>query len=131
VSGHFQEVIDDNFVEAKEVKRVLLCTGKVYFDLLEKQQKDNRKDVAIVRIEQIHPFPAKRVHQLISSQYSKAKVFWVQEEPSNMGAWSFIHRVYTYDQISVVARKESASPATGYLKMHPKEQAELVDKAFA
>jgi 2-oxoglutarate dehydrogenase E1 component len=131
VNGHFKEFIDDDFVDAKEVKRVLLCTGKVYYDLWEKQQKDNRKDVAIVRVEQLHPFPAKHIHQLISSKYTKAKVYWVQEEPSNMGAWSFIHRVYTYDKIEVVGRKESASPATGYVKMHPYEQQAIVDKAFA
>jgi len=129
--GHFQEMIDDTYAEPKEVKRVLLCTGKVYFDLLERQQLEQRKDVAIVRIEQLHPFPSKQVHQLVSSKYAKAKVMWVQEEPKNMGAWTFIHRVYTYDQITCIGRKESASPATGYLKTHPYEQKDIIDKAFA
>jgi 2-oxoglutarate dehydrogenase E1 component len=127
--GHFQEVIDDNYVDAKEVRRILFCSGKVYYDLLEKQQKDQRKDVAIVRLEQLHPFPAKAVHQIIG-KYGKAKAFWVQEEPKNMGAWSYIHRVYAYDQIQCVGRKESASPATGYGKMHAGEQAQIIEQAF-
>jgi 2-oxoglutarate dehydrogenase E1 component len=129
-SGCFQEIIGDNYAEAKEVTRVILCTGKVYYDLLNRQQKDNRKDVAIIRIEQLHPFPSKAIHKLIG-QYPKAKVHWVQEEPLNMGYWTYIQRVYKYDQIAVVARKSSASPATGYPKIHAQEQQIIIDSAFA
>jgi 2-oxoglutarate dehydrogenase E1 component len=129
-SGCFQEVIGDSYADPKEVTRVILCTGKVYYDLLEKQQKDARKDVAIIRIEQLHPFPAKAIHKMIG-EYPKAKVHWVQEEPLNMGYWTYIQRVYKYDQIAVVARKSSASPATGYPKIHAQEQQIIIESAFA
>ncbi|MDX2304184.1 MAG: 2-oxoglutarate dehydrogenase E1 component [Microscillaceae bacterium] len=127
--GSFQEVIGDNYVDPKKVERILLCSGKVYYDLLEKQQKDKRKDVAIIRIEQLHPFPSKRVHMEIG-QYPNAKVHWVQEEPVNMGAWTYIQRVYKYDQIAIVARKSSASPATGFPKIHAEEQEYIVNASF-
>lgn len=129
-SGRFKEVLDDPSVDVAKVKKVLLCSGKVYFDLLEEQEKNNRKDVAIVRIEQLHPFPKKQV-QAILEKYNKAKVSWVQEEPENMGAWTFILRSYKEVQLELISRKASASPATGYSKMHAKEQAEIVQRAFS
>jgi 2-oxoglutarate dehydrogenase E1 component len=131
IEGSFQEVYGDTYVDAKKVKKVLLCSGKVYFDLLEKQEKDKRTDVAIVRVEQLHPFPAKKV-QAELDKYPKAKVAWVQEEPENMGYWSFVIREFGWKAFdSLVARKKSASPATGFLKVHNIEQAELVERAFA
>jgi 2-oxoglutarate dehydrogenase E1 component len=129
-SGSFKEVLDDHFVDKKTVKRVLLCSGKLYFDLLEEQQKENRKDVAIVRIEQLYPFPGKQLDAVLD-QYKKAEIFWVQEEPENMGGWTFMLRMYRKRPMEVVARKASASPATGYSKTHAKEQKEIVTKAFA
>lgn len=130
IEGRFHEVIGDNYVEAKQVKKVLLCTGKIYYDLLKKQQADERKDVAIIRVEQLHPFPAKSIHLEIG-KYTNAKTFWVQEEPVNMGAWSYIQRVYKYDQIQVIARKSSASPATGYSAVHNQEQETIINAAFS
>lgn len=127
--GQFHEVIGDDYVEPKDVKKVLLCTGKIYYDLLQKQQDDKRKDVAIIRVEQLHPFPTKSIH-LKLGDYANAKTYWVQEEPVNMGAWSYIQRVYRYDQIEVIARKSSASPATGYHTVHSQEQATIIDAAF-
>ncbi|WP_299456917.1 2-oxoglutarate dehydrogenase E1 component [uncultured Microscilla sp.] len=127
--GQFHEVIGDDYVEAKKVKKVLLCTGKIYYDLLKKQQDDKRKDVAIIRVEQLHPFPTKSIH-LKLGKYVNAKTYWVQEEPVNMGAWSYIQRVYRYDQIEVIARKSSASPATGYHTVHSQEQATIIEAAF-
>ena len=126
----FQETIGDTFAEPKKVKRVLLCTGKLYWELYEKQQKDNRKDVAIIRIEQLHPFPEKQVEAHLA-QYKKAEVIWVQEEPENMGYWTFVLRAFPQIGLGkVLARKPSASPATGYMKIHAKEQAELIEQAF-
>lgn len=129
-NGKFQEVVGDDYVDAKKVKKVLLCTGKVYFDLLEKQQKDKRKDVAIIRLEQMHPFPQKQVMKELK-KYKVDLVHWVQEEPENMGAWSFILRVFREVSKDVISRKAAASPATGYAKVHKKEQLELVEKSFA
>lgn len=126
----FQETYGDAYADKKKVKRVLLCSGKIYYDLFERQQKDNRKDIAILRVEQLHPFPKKQVLELLG-QYAKGETFWVQEEPLNMGAWSFILREFPEIGISdVIARKKSASPATGYVKSHVKEQAKIIDDSF-
>ncbi len=129
-SGSFQEVISDSYVKPKEVKKVLLCSGKIYFDLLEKQQTDKRKDVAIVRLEQLFPFPEKKIEDILAN-FSKADLIWVQEEPENMGAWSFILRHLRDKNIQLVARKESASPAVGYLKVHNQEQQQIINSAFS
>ncbi|HEX8656826.1 MAG TPA: 2-oxoglutarate dehydrogenase E1 component, partial [Hymenobacter sp.] len=128
-SGTFREVLGDTFAEAKKVKRVLLCSGKVYFDLLEEQRTSNRTDVAIIRLEQLHPFPKKQLDAELA-QYAKAKVYWVQEEPENMGYWNYMLRYMRRDLEDVISRKPSASPATGYNKIHVKEQKELIARAF-
>ncbi|WP_104384074.1 2-oxoglutarate dehydrogenase E1 component [Sphingobacterium sp. HMA12] len=131
--GVFQEVIDDANVAAKDVKRVLFCSGKVYYDLLEKQEADKRKDVAIVRIEQLFPIPTEQL-KAIRKKYNKAKEFvWVQEENENMGAWSYYCRKLMGTEIAFtgfVARKESGSTATGYMKQHVAQQAEILNKSF-
>ncbi len=128
--GRFREVLPDTYVDKKKVKRALLCTGKVYYDLLEEQEKEKRKDVAIIRVEQLHPFPEKQIEAQLAEYGSDVEVYWVQEEPKNMGYWAFILRTYENRRLKVIARKESASPATGYNKVHGKEQAEIVKKAF-
>ncbi len=131
-TGGFNEVIDDSFVNPANVKRVLLCSGKVYYDLLEKQQTDNRKDVAIVRIEQLYPTPYEAITAL-KQKYKKAKEFvWVQEEPENMGAWPYFCRKFHNSDLNlqVISRKESSSTATGYAKQHVKQQLYIVGKAF-
>lgn len=129
-SGRFQEIIGDSYATAKSVKRVLLCSGKVYYDLLERQEKDKRKDVAIIRLEQLHPFPENQMKEILA-QYKNAEIIWVQEEPENMGYWTYILRVFKHDNLKLISRKASASPATGYAKVHAAEQEKLVDQAFA
>ena len=127
--GSFREVLGDDFAEAKKVKRVLLCSGKVYYDLLDEQRTSDRKDVAIVRLEQLHPFPKKQLAAELV-KYPKAKVYWVQEEPENMGYWNFMLRYMRRELEDVISRKPSASPATGYNKIHVKEQKDIVARAF-
>ncbi len=127
--GGFREVIGETNVAPKGVKRVLMVSGKLYWELLEKQQAEKRKDIAIVRLEQLHPFPQKQVEAELA-KYGKAEIVWVQEEPENMGYWSFILQMMRNLNPQVIARKPSASPATGYGKVHAKEQAELINKAF-
>ncbi|MFD3002264.1 2-oxoglutarate dehydrogenase E1 component [Pontibacter toksunensis] len=129
-SGGFKEVIGDDYADAASVTKVLLCWGKVYFDLLEEQQNSNRKDVALVRMEQLAPFPKVQLDAELA-KYPNAKIYWVQEEPENMGAWNYILRLMRKQVEDVVARKASASPATGYLKVHVKEQQNLVERAFS
>jgi len=129
-NGGFKEVIDDNFIaDAGEVKKVLLCSGKLYFDLAEKQQKENRKDVAIIRLEQIYPLPQNQLDELYK-KYSKAIWHWVQEEPLNMGAASFLRMNVKNINFFIISRSASASTATGYAKIHAKEQAEIINTAF-
>jgi len=130
--GKFNEVIDDNFVKASEVKRVLFCSGKVYYDLLEKQQTDKRKDVAVVRLEQLYPMPYDQL-EAIQSKYKKATEFvWVQEEPENMGAWPYISRKFRKSSFNfeLISRNESSSTATGYAKQHVAQQLYIVSSAF-
>lgn len=129
---HFKEVIDDTYVKAADVKRVLFCSGKVYYDLLEKQQSDERKDVAVVRVEQLYPIPMDQLRK-IRDKYKKADDYiWVQEEPENMGAWPYICRKLRNRsvQLDVISRKESSSTATGYQKQHIAQQLALVSRAF-
>ncbi|MCE7993897.1 MAG: 2-oxoglutarate dehydrogenase E1 component [Roseivirga sp.] len=128
--GGFREVIADTYVSTRSVKKVVLCSGKVYFDLQEKQEKDKRKDVALIRVEQLHPFPKKQIDKLLD-KYKNAEFYWLQEEPENMGYWGFIQRAYAERELTLISRKASASPATGYAKQHALEQNELIEKAFA
>ena len=133
--GRFQEVIDDATVKAKDVKRILFCSGKVFYDLLEEQTKGKHKDVAIVRIEQLYPFPYTKVDEVLAKYSKHTEVAWVQDEPFNAGAWGFILRAL-YDhhmdvtKVKVIARDESSSPAVGYMKTFKAIQQELVEDAF-
>ncbi len=128
-SGSFQEVLDDAQVAAKDVKRLVLCSGKIYYDLLEAQTKRKAKDTAVVRLEQLYPFPEKQLSAILK-KYKDAKVLWVQEEPANMGAQSFIQRMLPGMKMEFISRKASASPATGYSKVHKVEQEKIVNQAF-
>ena len=129
--GGFQEVIDDATANAKSTRRVVFCSGKVYYDLLERQEADKDSGVAIVRIEQLYPFPQKQVDAIVAKYKNANELVWLQEEPENMGAWSFLLRTWTNAEVKLIAREASASPATGSHKQHDKEQHALIDKAFA
>ena len=133
VIHEIDEIAPDN-----KVKRIVLCSGKVYFDLLKARRERKIKDVALIRIEQLFPFPFTALGEVIS-RYSKADVVWCQEEPMNMGAWTFIDRrietaLGNLDMKAkrpiYVGRPEAASPATGLLKRHVAEQARLVNDAL-
>ena len=132
-TGKFHELIDDDYADPKKVKRVLFCTGKIYYDLLEKQQVDKRKDVAIVRVEQLYPTPLVQILK-VKAKYNKATEFlWVQEEPENMGAWPYICRKFHNDKLinlNVISRNEGSSTATGFAKQHAAQQLHIVSKAF-
>ena len=129
--GGFKELIDDIFIkDASAVKKVLFCTGKLFFELAERQAKENRTDIAIIRLEQIYPLPQKQLDMLYK-KYNKATWFWVQEEPLNMGAASFLKMNLTNINFGVISRKASAATATGYAKIHAQEQLEIIDTAFS
>jgi len=128
-SGSFIEILDDPNASAKDVKRVVLCTGKIFFELQEVQLKKKIKNTALIRIEQLYPFP-KHQFQAVLTKYKSAELIWAQEEPYNMGYWSYIQRFLPEHQLKVVARKSSASPATGYSKVHKAEQEKIINLAF-
>jgi len=129
--GGFKEVLDDSTIpDASLVKKVLFCSGKIYFDLAERQQKENRSDVAIVRLEQIHPLPQKQLDELYK-KYSKAIWYWVQEEPLNMGAATFLRMNLKNINFYIISRQPSAATATGFNKVHLKEQTQIIDTAFS
>lgn len=127
--GKFRELIGDPYVNKKQAKKILLCSGKVYFDLLEEQQKTKRKDVAILRVEQLHPFPTKQLEKELKGFAKTVKLVWVQEEPENMGAWTYLLRILKHD-LTVVSRQAASSPAKGFMKIHKQEQIDLIKKAF-
>lgn len=135
--GHFQEVIPEIDDIAKEkVSRVVLCCGKVYYDILEKRREAGLENVAIVRVEQLYPFPHETVKALLASYPENIEVIWAQEEPHNQGAWRELHESLlealpdSVSRIQYVGRKESASTAAGYAKVHNAEQAAVVAGAL-
>ena len=128
----------EKLVDDKKVKRVVFTSGKVYYDLFEEREKRGINDVAIVRVEQYYPFPAREIGEQLA-RYQNAEVVWCQEEPENMGAYRFIspkigavleEQDRNDVRVKYVGRPESASPAAGYLSIHIKEQQKLVDDAF-
>ncbi len=130
-SGSFIEIYDDkNIADAGLITKVLMCSGKIYFDLDERRQKEKIGNVAIVRMEQLYPLPMKQLEKLYL-KYDKAIWYWVQEEPLNMGAASFLRMNLNSVNFHIISRQASASTATGYAKIHAKEQAEIIDKAFS
>jgi 2-oxoglutarate dehydrogenase E1 component len=128
-TGGFQEIYDDALA-GKKVRRVLFCTGKIYYELLAAQEAGNNTDVAIVRIEQLYPLPTWKL-DAIFKKYEGAEFCWVQEEPKNQGTWLHLARYDFPVQLKYIGRKSAASPATGFKKVHDKEQAAIVAEAFA
>ncbi|MEO8087425.1 MAG: 2-oxoglutarate dehydrogenase E1 component [Bacteroidota bacterium] len=130
-AGKFQELIDDDNADSSQVTKVVLCSGKIYYELLERKEKDQVNQIALVRLEQLYPFPHQQFEQL-KSKYKGAKEWmWVQEEPENMGAWGYLLRTVKNISLKLISREESASPATGSHHAHEREQGELVDRVFS
>jgi 2-oxoglutarate dehydrogenase E1 component len=135
-SGSFQCVIGDPARPSpKKVRRVVFCSGKVYFDIAAERDKRGIEDVALVRIEQLYPFPHTEFAEQIALYAGARSVVWAQEEPANQGAW---HRIQHYllehlrpDQaLTAAQRRSSASPAVGYLALHNQQQKEIIDAAL-
>lgn len=129
----FQEVILDAEVTASAVTRVLFCSGKIYYELLEAQKAGKHTNVAIVRIEQLYPAPFNQMEEVLKKYKNAKEIFWVQEEPENMGYWPYLlrkSRNTSFGAIEVISRKESSSTATGYMKQHANQQAYIISTAF-
>ena len=122
--------------EVVDVRRVLACSGKVYYDLYDERKRLGRSDVALLRVEQIHPFPRAQVEASLARYNRANSLFWVQEEPKNMGAWSFVLSQFEAGIVApltprYVGRPESASPATGAQDAHRLETQRILKAAFA
>ena len=139
--SRFQFVIPeiDDIGPAEKVRRVVMCSGKVYYDLLQERRAKQLNDVAIIRLEQFYPFPDHTLGRILKP-YVNADVVWCQEEPENMGAWRFMGPRIGYlleemgrgdVRIKYAGRPEAASPAAGYAKIHIKEQEQLIDDALS
>lgn len=133
---NFQEVLDDfsagstTTVDVKKITRLAFCSGKVYYDLIERREKENADDIAFIRLEQLYPFPQKQVDAILK-KYSKAKEFlFVQEEPENMGPWRFVDNNLRTLNLKYVGRDAAASPATGFAKRHAAENEEIMTNIF-
>ncbi|MDE3069002.1 MAG: 2-oxoglutarate dehydrogenase E1 component [Verrucomicrobiota bacterium] len=136
-TGHFQRIIPDEAPDAaaSKIKRVLLCSGKIYFELAEQREKLKRDDVAILRVEQLYPLPDKLVQSALAKYRDGTPVFWVQEEPENMGGWydfrvRFGYKLFGRWPFVGVSRPASASPAGGSAHAHKWEQARLIEQAL-
>ena len=145
----FHRILEDHAFEkkngflelekSKNINKVIMCSGKIYFDLLEAREKYKRRDVVLLRIEQLYPFPAKSLVKSIKPYAKNAEFIWCQEEPKNMGAWSHVRDYiqWTLDfikannkNVSYIGRAPAASPATGYAKRHVAQQKEILEKVF-
>ena len=127
--GIFKEVIDDS-IDKKKVKRVGFCSGKIYYDLLQHREITGRDDVAIVRLEQMYPFPQEQLDKVVKSYPNCKSWAWIQEEPENMGAWHFILRKWKNLDLECIARHESGSPASGSMKRFQIRQKEILERLF-
>ncbi len=125
--------------EDKKIKKVVICSGKIYFDLLQAREKNKNKDVFIIRIEQLYPFPVKTLAKELKRFRKKSEFFWCQEEPKNMGAWNTVRNYIQWSlnyikaenqEVNYIGRKPGASPASGYLKKHLAEQNEILEKVI-
>jgi len=132
--GGFQELIDDAEVNAKNVEKLIFCSGKIYYELLDERRKSGLNNIAIVRIEQLFPWPVEQVQEVLKKYSKVEKIHWVQEEPENMGAWGYILRIiskgYKGVKIDVISPPASASPATGSAKMSAVRQRAVIEEAI-
>jgi 2-oxoglutarate dehydrogenase E1 component len=129
-SGRFREVIDDAAADPSKVRRVVFCSGKVYYDILEEKEKLQVDDTAIIRLEQLYPLPVGQMNTLTRKYSNCSHWEWAQEEPVNMGAWKFISTNFTTVPMHHVARPASGSPATGSSRLHKIQQKLIVEKAL-
>jgi 2-oxoglutarate dehydrogenase E1 component len=129
--GEFHKVIgDESTIDRSTVTRIVFCCGQLYYDLVAAREQKKADNVAVVRVEQLYPFPASQLDATLSNYPAGTEIAWVQEEPRNMGAWRFVEENLPRP-LRYIGRPASASPAAGSLKRHQEEQAEIIDEVFA
>ncbi|MEQ8323436.1 MAG: 2-oxoglutarate dehydrogenase E1 component [Vicingaceae bacterium] len=129
--GRFLEIIDDEGVKAAEAESLVFCSGKLYYDLMIAREERKISNVALVRIEQLFPWPEKQIAGILKKYNKVKKVVFAQEEPENMGPWPYVIRMFKYEGLELVSRRASGSPASGSHKTHVIRQQEVVDKALS
>jgi 2-oxoglutarate dehydrogenase E1 component len=131
--GTFQEVLPDPEVLPTKARRLILCTGKIFYDLVATRREHEKYDTAIIRIEQLYPFPEEQLREVLAAHEHVEEIYWVQEEPINMGYWAYIVRKFMEHGLPLpkpVARKEAASPATGSYSQHLRQQSYILRRAL-
>ena len=134
--GHFRKILPDTRIAPSDARRVLMCSGKIYYDLVDRREKLGIDDVPIIRIEQLYPLEAEDIFEALADVPKNTEVMWVQDEPTNMGAWPYLKFNFGDElseryQLVRASRVESASPSTGSMKAHKLEQEDLLESAFA
>jgi 2-oxoglutarate dehydrogenase E1 component len=130
-SGSFQEVIDDSLATPSKINQVVLCSGKFYYDLIEHYETLDKVNIAFVRLEQLYPFPETQLKFIFNKYGKDCKYVWAQEEPLNMGPWSYILRKWKYSKIVCFSREESGSPASGSPKVFERRQQEIINNVMS
>ena len=130
-SGSFQEVIDDSLATPSKINQVVLCSGKFYYDLVEHYETLDKSNIAFVRLEQLYPYPETQLKSIFNKYGKDCKYVWAQEEPLNMGPWSYILRKWEYSKIVCFSREESGSPASGSPKVFERRQQEIINKVMS
>jgi 2-oxoglutarate dehydrogenase E1 component (EC 1.2.4.2) len=131
--GTFQEVLPDPEVLPTKARRLILCTGKIFYELVATRREHEKYDTAIIRIEQLYPFPEEQLREVLAAHEHVEEIYWVQEEPINMGYWAYIVRKFMEHGLPLpkpVARKEAASPATGSYSQHLRQQSYILRRAL-
>ena len=128
--GHFQEVIDDPVALPEEVRKLVFTSGRLYYDLAKQKAETADNETVIVRVEQLFPFPEKKIMEIVHKYHKAETIFWAQDEPENMGAWHFVSRQLSRLKMIPVTRSESASPAGGLLSQHNKRLKSILDRIF-
>ncbi|WP_103326533.1 2-oxoglutarate dehydrogenase E1 component [Bacteroidetes bacterium endosymbiont of Geopemphigus sp.] len=129
-TGSFQPVIDDHAADPKNITRLVICSGKIYYELLERKEKTKSKHIALIRLEQLYPLPQEEMGRILKKYPSSQRWIWVQEEPENMGPWPYIFYKLKCFSLELISRSESASPASGSYQHFMKTQQEILDKVF-
>jgi len=127
--GCFQELIDDHLVQASEVKKLVFCSGKLYYELLQERLAQKRNDIALVRLEQLYPLPEAKIKSILK-KYNTKKIIWAQEEPRNMGAWTHILNRLRYIPFELISRRASAATASGSPKQAANRQQQIIEEVF-
>ena len=130
-NGYFQEVIDDANAIPSKINKVVICSGKFYYDLIEEYEKNTLDDIAFIRLEQLYPFPEKQLKSIVKKYGEDSHFIWAQEEPENMGPWSYILRKWKLSNIICFSRNESGSPASGSPKVHEIRHQEIINKVMS